>query len=217
MIRCKICCIQSVAEMQLAVRAGVAAIGLVSEMPSGPGVIDEATISEIAAKTPPAVATFLLTSKRTAKEIIAQQQRCRCNTIQLCDGVLHSELELLRTRLPGIALVQVIHVIDQSSILEAVNVAPLVDAILLDSGNPMLKVKELGGTGRIHNWEISREIVATVSRPVFLAGGLNKQNVAEAIAQVHPFGVDVCSGVRTDGRLDEQELIDFLRQVNPVV
>ncbi|TAL05770.1 MAG: phosphoribosylanthranilate isomerase [Verrucomicrobia bacterium] len=207
--RVKICCIRSVAEAALAIRHGAAAIGLVSAMPSGPGVIAEGTIAEIAATVPPGVATFLLTSKRDADSIIAQQRRCRVNTIQLVDSVEPGCHAKLRETLPGIALVQVIHVAGPESLDEALSVAPKVNALLLDSGNQKLAVKELGGTGRTHDWRISRKIVESVRVPVFLAGGLTSENVASAIREVRPFGVDVCSGLRTNGALDEEKVKRF--------
>jgi phosphoribosylanthranilate isomerase len=214
--RVKICCIASVTEAALAIRYGAAALGLVSAMPSGPGVIAEETIEEIAATVPPGVATFLLTSKRDADSIIAQQRRCRVNTLQLCDSVEPGCYTKLRASLPGIALVQVIHVTGPESVDEAVSVAGRVDAILLDSGNQKLAVKELGGTGRTHDWRISRRIVESVHGPVFLAGGLTPENVATAIREVRPFGLDICSGVRTDGRLDEKKLARFFENVEAV-
>jgi phosphoribosylanthranilate isomerase len=212
--RVKICCICSVAEATLAIRHGTVAIGLVSAMPSGPGVITEATIADIAATVPPGVATFFLTSKRDADSIIAQQRRCRTNTIQLCDSVEPGCYAELRDALPGIALVQVIHVTGLESVAEAVSVAGMVDAILLDSGNQRLAVKELGGTGRTHDWSISRKIVESVRAPVFLAGGLTPENVAAAIREVRPFGLDVCSGLRTDGNLDEEKVKRFFANVS---
>lgn len=211
--RVKICCISNVTEAALAIRHGAAALGLVSAMPSGPGVIAEETIAEIAATVPPGVATFLLTSQRDADSIIAQQRRCRTNTLQLCDAVEPGCHAKLREALPGIALVQVIHVTGPESVAEAVTVAASVDAILLDSGNQKLAVKELGGTGRKHDWRISREIVAAVRIPVYLAGGLNPDNVAEAIAQVRPFGLDICSGLRPNGHLDEEKVRRFFANV----
>ncbi|MFQ5627169.1 MAG: phosphoribosylanthranilate isomerase [bacterium] len=205
----KICCISSIEEARMAIRLGASAIGLVSEMPSGPGVISEALIAEIAAQTPPPIATFLLTSKQSIGEIIAQQRRCRTNTIQICDRLLDGSHAELKAALPGISIVQVIHVADQTSVEEAISVAPAVDAILLDSGNQKLAVKELGGTGRAHDWRLSLEIREAVDKPIFLAGGLNPKNAAEAVEQVGPFGLDVCSGVRMDGRLDESKLAAF--------
>jgi phosphoribosylanthranilate isomerase len=212
--RVKICCIKSPAEARLAIAHGASALGLVSSMPSGPGVIDETAIARIAAVVPPPIATFLLTSLHDAEEIIAQQRRCRTNTLQLCDYVEFSIYARLRAALPGIALVQVIHVTGDESVDHAQKVAEHVDALLLDSGNPALAVKELGGTGRVHDWSWSRRIRDAVPKPVFLAGGLRSTNVREAIAAVQPFGLDLCSGVRTNDILDEQKLRSFFEAVN---
>ena len=198
----------------LAIRYGASALGLVSEMPSGPGVINENLIADISLKVPPPVATFLLTSKQTAEEIIVQHLKTKTNTLQLVDHLPHNELKKLRERLPAIKIVQVIHVLDEKSIEESLNVQNYVDALLLDSGNPKLKVKELGGTGRTHNWEISRKIREEVKLPVFLAGGLNPGNVLEAIQAVQPYGLDICSGVRTKNHLDEEKLKLFFESVN---
>jgi phosphoribosylanthranilate isomerase len=208
--RIKICCISSVEEAQLAVACGASALGLVSAMPSGPGVIDEDSIAAIIRLVPPAVATFFLTSRQDADAIVDQQKRCRPNTLQLVDHVPEAELIRLRRALPGIALVQVIHVSGAESIDEACSVAPHVDAILLDSGNQKLAVKQLGGTGRTHDWAISRAIRERCGKPLFLAGGLNADNVRDAIDQVQPFGLDICSGVRSAGKLDESKLRAFI-------
>ena len=207
--RVKICCITTLEEAALAVRYGAAALGLVSDMPSGPGVIPEAQIAAIAAAVPPGVASFLLTSLQQVESIIEQQRRCRVNTLQLCDRLERGSYAELRAALPGIAIVQVIHVSGPDSIEEARTVAPHVDALLLDSGNPKLAVKQLGGTGRTHDWAVSRRIVELAPAPVFLAGGLHAGNVAAAVREVRPFGVDLCSGVRTDGRLDQAKLAAF--------
>lgn len=197
----------------MAAHYGAAAIGLVSSMPSGPGVIAEDLIEQIASAMPAGISSFLLTCKQEAREIIAQQRRARTNTLQLCDRVAENEIRAIRSELPGVGLVQVIHVQGDESFAEAAKVAPLVNSILLDSGNQNLAVKELGGTGRTHNWEISRRIRDEVGIPVFLAGGLNSSNVAAAIERVRPFGVDVCSGVRTNGKLDEEKLAQFFDAV----
>jgi phosphoribosylanthranilate isomerase len=209
--RIKICCIMSEAEARLAVQAGAHALGLVSHMPSGPGVIRDELIATIAAATPPAVATFLLTSRRSTVEIIAQHRAMRTSTIQLVDRLESGTYAELREGLPGIKLVQVIHVTGPDSVTEALTILPEVDALLLDSGRPDLPVKELGGTGRRHDWSLSRQIRESSPKPVFLAGGLNPQNAAEAIAEVGPFSLDVCSGVRTGGQLDPEKLRRFMR------
>ena len=212
-VRVKICCIARVEEAHLAIAHGASAVGLVSRMPSGPGVIAEDLIAEIAAAVPPGVASFLLTSEIDVPAIIDQQRRTCVNTLQLVDALPPGAHQQLREALPGIALVQVVHVVGEQSIAEAVAIAPHVDAILLDSGNPAAPVKELGGTGRVHDWTISRQIRETVRCPVFLAGGLHPRNVNAAIRRIGPYGLDVCSGVRTNGRLDPAKLRDFFAEV----
>jgi phosphoribosylanthranilate isomerase len=206
----KICCMASREEARLAISAGASAVGLVSAMPSGPGPIADSLIADIAAVVPPPIATFLLTCRQDADSIIEQHAVCRTSTLQLVDSMAPAELERLRARLHGIRLVQVIHVGGEESIDEARMIAPFVDALLLDSGNQKLAVKELGGTGRVHDWRISRRIRDAVAVPLFLAGGLNAGNVAAAVAAVQPHGVDVCSGVRTDGKLDAAKLSAFV-------
>jgi phosphoribosylanthranilate isomerase len=206
----KICCIASLAEAHMAMSAGASALGLVSAMPSGPGVIADELIAEIAASVPANMATFLLTAKQDAEAIVRQHHICKTTTIQLVDYVAHDELRNLRRLLPQVQLVQVIHVNDDSAINHAIAVQSFVDMILLDSGNQELAVKELGGTGRTHDWEISRELVERVQIPVFLAGGLRADNVASALHIVRPFGLDLCSSVRTHGRLDPHKLHTFM-------
>jgi len=211
--RIKICCISSVDEAWLAIESGASAIGLVAKMPSGPGPIPDYLISEIAMKVPPPVATFLLTSETSVNEIIKHHQRTNTNTIQIVDLLSEGTYSRLKTALPSVKIVQVIHVIDENSVDLAVRISEQVDALLLDSGNPYLKIKELGGTGRVHDWKLSRQIREKSKCPVFLAGGLNPENVRLAIEEVQPFAVDVCSGVRTNGKLDRQKLMSFIGKV----
>ena len=211
--RVKICCIADLAEARLAIRYGASALGLVSRMPSGPGVISEPVIAEIAAKVPPPIATFLLTSEQEVEAVARQQRRCGTNTVQICDRLTRgSHLDLKRS-LPGISIVQVIHVVGPESLDEALRAASSADAILLDSGNPSLAVKELGGTGRRHDWKLSRRIREQLEVPIFLAGGIHAGNVRQAIEEVGPFGLVICTGVRTDGRLDEQKLAALVAQI----
>jgi phosphoribosylanthranilate isomerase len=204
--RVKICCISSLHEARLAIEHGAAALGLVSAMPSGPGVIGENLIAEIAAAVPPPIATFLLTSRQDVEGIIQQQRRCRTNTIQIVDRLQQGSYEDLRNGLPGISLVQVVHVTGQESVDEAIAASVHVDAILLDSGNPALATKELGGTGRRHNWALSKQIRERIDIPLFLAGGIKPENACEGIAEVGPFGLDICTGVRSAGKLDGEKL-----------
>jgi len=209
----KICCIASVEEAWMAIEAGASAVGLVSAMPSGPGPIPEELIAEIAATIPPGVSSFLLTCLQDAGSIIDQQRRLGVNTIQICDRLTEGSYQDLHEALPGISIVQVIHVTGSEAVDEAIAVAPHVDAILLDSGNQSLAIKELGGTGRTHDWTLSRKIRESIEVPLFLAGGLNPANVAAAIREVQPFGIDVCSGLRTNGNLDRHKLQTFFDEI----
>jgi phosphoribosylanthranilate isomerase len=211
--RVKVCCIASLEEAQLAVRYGADAVGLVSAMPSGPGVIDEEAIAQIAAVVPPPVGRFLLTSRQDVRAIAEQRRRTRVDTLQLCDRLIEGSYDELRDAAPGVRIVQVVHVTGPEAVDEAVELAPHVDAILLDSGDQRLAVKQLGGTGRRHDWALSARIREAIDVPLFLAGGLNAWNASRAIQEVGPFALDICSGVRTDGALDEAKLSSFMAAV----
>jgi phosphoribosylanthranilate isomerase len=213
LVRVKVCCVRDRGEARLAIEAGAAALGLVSDMPSGPGVIDEETIAGIAAAAPPAVSTFLLTCRLDAPSIADQVRRTHVTTVQVCDRPQPGTAAALHGALPGLKVVQVVHVTGPASVAEAAKAAEGADAILLDSGHPAARVKELGGTGRRHDWALSAEIVARARRPVFLAGGLTPENAGEAIRTVRPWALDVCSGVRTEGRLDPGKLTRFFAAV----
>ncbi len=209
-MRLKVCCISSVEEARIAVAAGAHALGLVSAMPSGPGPISEELIAEITRTVPPGVDTFLLTCRSDAAGIIDQLRRTGCRTVQLVDTVEPGTYAEIRRELPNVKIVQVIHVQDRGALDEAHEAEPHVDAILLDSGRPNAAIKELGGTGRTHDWSVSAALVRSVQVPVFLAGGLREENVQDAVQSVRPFGLDLCSGVRTNGRLDAEKLRRFV-------
>jgi phosphoribosylanthranilate isomerase len=197
-------------EAKLAIESGASAIGLVARMPSGPGPIPDELIKDIANKVPPPIGTFLLTSETSAGEIIKHHHRTLTNTIQIVDLIEEGTYAQLKAALPSVKIVQVIHMIDEKSVDLAVRISDSVDALLLDSGNPHLDIKELGGTGRVHDWRLSRQIRDRSACPVFLAGGLKPENVMQAIEAVQPFAVDVCNGVRTDGKLDRKKLQEFI-------
>lgn len=213
----KICCISNIEEAALAIKYGSDILGLVGEMPSGPGIISDEEILKISSFTPPGVDTFLLTQETTIEGILKHAHSTHTKSIQLVDSVPTSVYQKLKSKLPFVNLIQVVHVLDQNAVEEAIAIAPLVDALLLDSGNPNLDIKELGGTGRIHNWELSKEIVDRVETPVFLAGGLSPLNIIKAYEQVNPYGFDLCSGVRTNGKLDEKKLKTFFDALESVI
>ena len=213
-VRIKICCISSLLEAKQAINYGASALGLVAKMPSGPGPISDELIQEIIRTIPPPIASFLLTSRTDSQEIIEHQKLVHSNVIQIVDTLKSGSYDDFRKQIPAIKIVQVIHVINEKTLDEALEISEKVDALLLDSGNPNLTVKELGGTGRVHNWSISRKIVEQSKMPVFLAGGLKAENVRAAIDAVQPYGLDLCSGVRTNGNLDPRKLEMFFNEVN---
>ena len=211
--RIKICCIASVEEAEMAINHGADAVGLVAKMPSGPGPIADELIADISKSIPGGIASFLLTSEQSSVKIIDHVLRTGTNTVQIVDELSEGKYQQIREALPELKIVQVIHVTGEESIEQALQVQEHVDYILLDSGNPKAAIKTLGGTGNVHNWLISSELVKAVSVPVFLAGGLHAGNVRQAIETVQPYGVDICSGVRTEGKLHRQKLADFINAV----
>ncbi len=194
----------------MATAAGASLLGLVGAMPSGPGPISDDAIAEVCAWAPPGVDTVLLSSETTAEGLVAHAARCRPSVLQIVDEPEPGAYAALRAAHPALKLMQVIHVEDDSAIAQARSAAVHVDAILLDSGRPSAAVKELGGTGRTHDWTVSAKLVARLDKPVFLAGGLSADNVSQAIRQVRPYGLDLCSKVRTDDRLDQAKLKAFM-------
>jgi len=210
-VKVKICCISSIEEAALAIGYGAAAIGLVGRMPSGPGIITDELIHSIAKTVPPPIDSFLLTSETTAEKGIEHQKKVNTTTIQIVDALTDRQYLKIREAIPHVKLVQVIHVLDENSIQEAIEISEFVDAILLDSGNPNLSTKVLGGTGKTHNWDVSKKIRENISIPTYLAGGINKDNIRKAIDHVQPYGIDLCSSVRTNGQLDELKLEELFK------
>lgn len=211
--RVKVCCIASPQEAAIAVAAGADALGLVARMPSGPGPIPDEMIARITALVPPPVSTFLLTSETSADAIAAHVRTTHPTTVQIVAHIHPAESARLAEILPHVRRVQVIHVEGPEAVDMIPSYAPHVHAFLLDSGRPNAAIAELGGTGRRHDWAVSAAFVQASPLPVFLAGGLTSENVSSAIEQVRPYGLDLCSGVRTDGALDAAKLRAFMQAV----
>ena len=214
MFRFKVCCIKSVEEATLAIQHGASILGLVGQMPSGPGPISIDLIKEIAAHVKGDVVTWILSSKTKAQELIDEYQYVQTDGIQLVDEVRENDCKQLKERFPDLYLVQVRHVEKRSSAATLASVNRYIDAILLDSGSPNNEIKILGGTGNVHDWHISESIVALAKVPVFLAGGLNPSNAVNAIELVKPYGLDVCSGLRSNDKLDVLKLHNWSRRLD---
>lgn len=212
-MKVKICCIKSVQEAQAAIKAGADVLGLVGPMPSGPGPITAEEAGAIVETIPEHVDSFYLTSKTRFESIAEEYLVVKSSHVQLTDHLEPETRLRLKSEFPNLKIVQVVHVIDENDINRAREYSESSDFLLLDSGSPNKTIKELGGTGRTHNWAISKSIVEKVHVPVFLAGGLKTENVLEAIQSVKPYGIDLCSGVRTEDRLDEEKLKLFMHTV----
>jgi phosphoribosylanthranilate isomerase len=210
----KVCCIQDEEELRLAADAGARFVGLVGAMPSGPGPIPDEAIAHVAARAPHDVTTVLLTSRTEAPQIVAHVRATGVRAVQIVRDVPVDTRRAVRASLPGVAILQVVHVEGPSAVDCARRAAQGADYLLLDSGRPGARVAELGGTGRTHDWSLSARIVEESRVPVLLAGGLRPDNVAAAVAAVRPWGVDVCSGLRDPrGRLDAGRLRAFMEGV----
>ncbi len=221
----KVCCIRSAGEAELAIAAGAAAVGLVGEMPNGPGQISDDEIRDIAAtirrRYGEKIWTTLLTSRTEGDAITDHIAETGVNTVQIVDAPAAGAYAAIRKAHERVRLIQVIHVEDTGAVDAAKHAAQSVDVILLDSGKPSTAARTLGGTGETHDWAISRQIIEAVPIPVFLAGGLGPDNVAAAVAAVRPYGVDICSGIRDKAdayQLVPEKLEAFaaaLRQIEP--
>jgi len=211
--RVKICCISSKDEAEVAIQAGADALGLVGAMPSGPGAIKDDAIQAIARDLPAGISAFLLTQECAADAIMDHVSRCHVTTVQIVNHIAARELRRLRELMPALRIVQVIHVEGTEALQLLEEYEEFAHSFLLDSGSPAASIPLLGGTGRIHDWSVSAEFVRRSRRPVFLAGGLSPSNVAEAIQLVRPYGLDICSGLRTDGRLDVRKLASYIAAI----
>ena len=198
-------------EIALAAEAGADLVGLVGPMPTGPGTLSLQDAATLARSVPDGILPVLLSSSTTEQDLIRDLQVVRPHTVQIVQHVAREVHISLAGSLPGIARLQVIHVEGPEAVdlIRTYGDAP--DGFLLDSGRP--GANELGGTGRVHDWSVSRACVEAAKRPVFLAGGLNPANVTDAVRQVSPHGIDVCSGVRTDDRLDPEKLSAFMASI----
>ncbi|MDG2238522.1 MAG: phosphoribosylanthranilate isomerase [Arenicellales bacterium] len=212
-IQVKVCCMASVAEARLAVGLGADAVGLVGHMPSGPGVIGVAVAAQIAKEMPCGIDTFLLTSAMRASEIVQDLAVCPVSAVQIVRHIDPGEYPKLIETAPQVRRIQVVHIEDEGALDLLARYEPFVDAFLLDSGKTFGADQQFGGTGATHNWTISRRFVESTDIPVYLAGGLRSTNVFEAITQVRPSGVDLCTGVRTDDQLDSAKLEAFMSEV----
>ncbi|MFW6039529.1 MAG: phosphoribosylanthranilate isomerase [Gemmatimonadota bacterium] len=212
-VRVKVSCLRSPEEARRAVSFGAAAIGIASGVPGSTEELDDDQIAAVTASVRDDIGTFLLTALEDPNEIAAKAERCGVNTVQLWEALPPEAYIELRRAAPGLSVAQSIHMGEGNPVERALEMAGVADALVLGSTNPEPPFRWTSPHGRTHDWEASRRIVAAVNVPVILSGGLTRRNVADAVRLVRPYGVEVCSGVRTDGGLDTSLLVQFLESV----
>src|SRR2546428_864557 len=209
-VRIKVCGICSLEDALACSAAGVDALGFLCGVPvSVRSYIDPDAAGEIIRRLPPYVSSVLVTILSDAAQIQKMLDKTSVSALQLQGPIQPAAVESLRNGNPHLKIIKAIHIIDESAVQEAQSWQPFADALLLDTKGE----GALGGTGKTHNWKLSRRIAETLRIPVILAGGLSPDNVAQAIKTVRPFAVDVNSGV--GGHLPAKDLVkvaDFVRR-----
>jgi phosphoribosylanthranilate isomerase len=215
MTRVKICGIKNQAELNTAIRCGADAVGFITEVPvDTPRRISLETAAKLIKQVPPLVESVLVIMPERAEEVYHMANTAKPSMVQLHKDPSYELLEEIQNLRQHIKIIQTVTIPERgvchtTSLHEYIKLlSPYVDAVLLDT----LTTKGTGGTGKTHNWQISREIVEQSPLPVILAGGLNPENVEDAIRAVKPFAVDTASGVETQGVKDEHKVKAFIRR-----
>ena len=207
----KICGIRRHEDALIAAELGADAIGLlVGQRHNSPDFISAAVARDISRTLPPSVEAVLVTHIENIDELERLLQQSGITTVQLHSEIASSSVERLRGRLPDVKIFKSVHVISADSVAYPEAFRKLADGLVLDSIN--VATDQIGGTGKTHDWSISRQIVTRYPEiPIILAGGLNSENVRSAIEYVHPFGVDVNSGTKgSDGFKDARKMREFI-------
>jgi len=211
MFQVKICGVKRAEDAGLAVAAGADALGfLVGQTHTSADFIAPLTAKAIAASLPSGVIGVLVTHLTDPGDVLDLAVLTGLTTVQLHGEIWPEDVARLRRAAPDLTFLKSFHVTDEAGLAYGEAFVGLVDGFVLDTANP--KTGQIGGTGQTHDWNLSRRIVERYrSVPVILAGGLNPDNVAEAIAAVGPFGVDVNSSTKgTDGFKSEAKARAFV-------
>lgn len=207
-MKAKICGINSVEEMNTAIRAGADALGfLVGITHLAEDKTDIPTARELIRQIPPFISRVAVTHLQTADEIVPLLKELNVDTVQLHNDITLNEIEKIRNYFPWLNIIKSVSVTGEESVTSARQFVGYVNAVILDSRTE----ERLGGTGLTHDWSISRRIVETLPLPVILAGGLTPDNLKSAIETVHPYAVDVNSGVETNNKKDPVKTATFIQ------
>jgi phosphoribosylanthranilate isomerase len=200
-MRVKLCGMTDAAARNDAVDAGADAVGLVCDVSvDTPREIPPERAANLAASTPPFVTTTLVTMLETVAETVDLVDRVRPDVLQV-----HAAGPADVATLASDTRTRIVAAVGLDADLSAY--ADAADALLLDSTDDA----GAGGTGRIHDWKRSRAVVDALDCPVVLAGGLTPENVAEGVATVRPYAVDVASGIESaPGEKDPEAMRTFV-------
>ncbi|WP_440952607.1 phosphoribosylanthranilate isomerase [Methanococcoides sp. FTZ1] len=215
--RVKVCGMRSAEDIDIAVSSGVDAVGFITDVPvDTPRKIDLKKAQELVSQVPFFVDSVLVIMPGTASEAIDMVNSVRPDVVQIHSPLDADNMRLLRDN-TDVSIVRTFHVPSEGNVevsgliaeVDALSSEDLIDGILLDS----YVSGKVGGTGKMHDLSISRQVVEAVDVPVILAGGLNADNVSDCVKQVSPFAVDTASGVETDGKKDAEKIRRFVKEV----
>lgn len=212
MTRVKICGITNIKDALAAVSYGADEIGFhVGQVRGSRNIISKEKTAEIISQLPGSVVPVLVTTSSEPREIMRLAQETGVSAVQFHGDVSSDDVAFVKKEFPSFKMYKIIPVRDESAIIEARKYEKIADAVLLDTSSK--ETGQVGGTGKTHDWEVSRKIVGSISLPVILAGGLNPENVAEAINKVRPYMVDVNSGVSNpDGTRNLEKMKLFVER-----
>ena len=210
MVKVKICANKSIEEAQMCLNAGADVIGiLVGQEHASNDFVDKETAKQIVDYVSGKCDVSLVTHLTDAEEIIKLTKFIGNNVIQLHSDIDEEEVRKIKTEIPNVKLVRLIHVSSDGQICTDYRKIKYADFYLLDSFN--LKTNQVGGTGLTHDWKKSSELIKQLNKPTFLAGGLNPDNVKLAIETANPYGVDVNSGCKNEfGKKDAEKVKLFV-------
>jgi phosphoribosylanthranilate isomerase len=208
-MKVKICGIRTEHDLNVTINSGADAVGFITDVPvDSPRKITLAEASRLILKVPVFVTSVLVIMPENAQQAVRMIQAARPVAVQIHNGLPLSEL--VKIRKTGVKLIKTIQVYRnaQADILlkQIKELFGVADAVLLDTALD----GKTGGTGVLHNWEVSSKVVLNTGIPVILAGGLKPENVREAVRYVRPYAVDTASGVETGGKKDEKKVMDFM-------
>ena len=200
MTRVKVCGLTRETDVDAAVEAGADALGFVVDVPvDTPREVSTERAAELVARAPPFVTTVLVTMPEAPARAADLVERVEPDAVQVHSDLPPGDVAYLRSRVDA----RVIKHVDAATPETAARYVDVVDALLVDS----IGEDGGGGTGETHDWERTRAATADLDVPIILAGGLTPANVAEAVATLDPFAVDVASGVEASSGVKDHDAV----------